>query len=95
MPIRKDISSITCRATFSDVIDWSAILIDLWEAPGWLMSVVVKSAVLSVGRSLNSGHSQGPSACRKGAMMYGPGRALQDRSSKTDERESCNNVSGL
>jgi hypothetical protein len=24
-----------------------------------------------------------------------PGRALQDRSSKTDERESCNNVSGL
>jgi hypothetical protein len=28
-------------------------------------------------------------------MMYGPGRALQDRSSKTDERESCNNVSGL
>jgi hypothetical protein len=29
------------------------------------------------------------------AMMYGPGRALQDRSSKTDERESCNNVSGL
>jgi hypothetical protein len=25
--------------------------------------------------------------------MYGPGRALQDRSSKTDERESCNNVS--
>jgi hypothetical protein len=27
--------------------------------------------------------------------MYGPGRALQDRSSKTDERESCNNVSGL
>jgi hypothetical protein len=31
----------------------------------------------------------------KRAMMYGPGRALQDRSSKTDERESCNNVSGL
>jgi len=29
------------------------------------------------------------------ARMYGPGRALQDRSSKTDERESCNNVSGL
>jgi hypothetical protein len=24
-----------------------------------------------------------------------PGRALQDRSSKTDARESCNNVSGL
>src|ERR1700739_1313721 len=31
----------------------------------------------------------------KRARMYGPGRALQDRSSKTDERESCNNVSGL
>jgi hypothetical protein len=28
-------------------------------------------------------------------QMYGPGRALQDKSSKTDERESCNNVSGL
>jgi hypothetical protein len=23
---------------FSDAVDWSAILIDLWEAPGWLMS---------------------------------------------------------
>jgi len=31
----------------------------------------------------------------RSAIIYGPGRALQDRSSKTDERESCNNVSGL
>jgi hypothetical protein len=23
---------------FPDVVDWSAIPIDLWEAPGWLMS---------------------------------------------------------
>src|SRR5260221_6780193 len=29
---------ITCRAAFSDGVDWSAILIYLWEAPGWLMS---------------------------------------------------------
>jgi hypothetical protein len=31
-------TSITCRAAFSDGVDWSAILIALWEAPGWLMS---------------------------------------------------------
>jgi hypothetical protein len=31
-------TSITCRAAFPNVVDWSAILIDLWEAPGWLMS---------------------------------------------------------
>src|SRR5229473_6632006 len=38
MLMRKNITSITCRAAFSDGVDWSAILIDLWEAPGWLMS---------------------------------------------------------
>jgi hypothetical protein len=36
--MRKNFTSITCRAAFSDVVDWSAILIDLWEAPGSLMS---------------------------------------------------------
>ena len=48
MPIRKNIrspfalnTSLTCRAAFSDGVDWSAILIDLWEAPGWLMSELV------------------------------------------------------
>jgi hypothetical protein len=31
-------TSITCRAAFSDAVDWSAILLDLWKTPGWLMS---------------------------------------------------------
>jgi hypothetical protein len=31
-------TSMTCRAAFSGGVDWSAILLDLWEAPGWLMS---------------------------------------------------------
>jgi len=35
------------------------------------------------------------SAILKCASFVWPGRALQDGSSKTDERESCNNVSGL
>ncbi len=42
----------------------------------------------------NRHHQVGPVGPVR-ATMYGPGRALQDRSSKTDERESCNNVSGL
>src|ERR1700730_7645063 len=41
------------------------------------------------------GRRQNIAPCPISAKMYGPGRALQDRSSKTDERESCNNVSGL
>ena len=43
----------------------------------------------------NNGHHQTGPLGPVRANMYGPGRALQDRSSKTDERESCNNVSGL
>ena len=57
MPIRKNIrspfalnTSLTCRAAFSDGVDWSAILIDLWEAPGWLMS--------ELGRYLHNGGHQ-------------------------------------
>ena len=40
MPMRKNVTSTTCRTAFSDVVDWSAMLIDLCETPGWLMSEV-------------------------------------------------------
>ena len=33
-------TSTTCRTAFPDVVDWSAMLIDLCETPGWLMSEV-------------------------------------------------------
>ena len=52
-------------------------------------------APITSGLPLINGYHQTRSAGPVRAMMYGPGRALQDRSSKTDERESCNNVSGL
>jgi len=39
----KNITSITYRAAFSDAVDWSALLIDFWEAPGWLISEVGQS----------------------------------------------------
>jgi len=45
-------TSITCRAVFSDGVDRSAILIDLWEAPGWLMSEL----------------GSGPELCRRMAL---------------------------
>ena len=39
---------------FSDVVDWSALLIDLWEAPVWLMSEVGQSRRFD-GLPMNSG----------------------------------------
>jgi hypothetical protein len=32
----KNVTSMIGRAAFSDAVDMSAMLIDLWEAPGWL-----------------------------------------------------------
>jgi hypothetical protein len=57
----------------------------------------VKSLIASFYSALRDdrGSRDGRRASVDGAMMYGPGRALQDKSSKTDERGSCNNVSGL
>jgi hypothetical protein len=47
-------TTITCHAAFSDVVDCSAILIDLSEAPGWLMSELDQFAT-GLARS-KSGH---------------------------------------
>ena len=80
-----------------------------FKAPGWARRPLGLPAKSVKGRSNSdlephpsevcsspdSGHARLTAAGPLGAMMYGPGRALQDRSSKTDERESCNNVSGL
>jgi hypothetical protein len=36
--LRQNVASITSRVAFSGAVDGSALLIDLWRHPGWLMS---------------------------------------------------------
>ncbi len=45
---------------FLDGVDWSAILIDLWEAPGWLKSAPLKSRSLPCSRLVARSSGKGP-----------------------------------
>jgi len=61
---------------FSDVVDWSAILIDLWEAPGWLMSELgvrrAKAALSSSKARSQPAHQARYAAGRRAESVQSP-----------------------